>query len=532
MRRPLACKIKEVLELRKTCGLLNLIICAAVGVALLLPCYTLANERQDLIVSKKTFVLSEQEKLFIKSIPPLKVMIDDNFVPLSFYDSKTNSYQGISVDLFRHMADSLGLKYQLIHDKSLSWSRKVDLFKNHKIDLLMPVSFTEERASVGIFTANFYSTYYGVIAKKTNNVKNRNTYDLANYKVGVTKASAILPFVQKFVPANRLVQYDNQTELYQGVKNNQIDVALQNKDVFLDDRFNLGFVDLIVVHTILESPRRYAYYLDKTDQDEKLASIMDRYLRVVDFSQLLAKYEQREELLIMGYIEQKHQRELLILGIIVSFALLVLIAIVYLNHRRFAAKLAVSLEQLQHQKKKLQKSEEKYRSLFDNTRDALIVLESPPWRVASGNQATVAMFRARDKAQLLSYLPWELSPTRQPDGCNSVAKAFEMIETALREGYCLFEWTHRRIDGEEFPADVLLTLVKDDERVIMDGYELFLELKQLKPDLPIIVSSGFGEGEVLARISLHDRVHFVSKPYNADQFREVLRSVVGSVASA
>jgi hypothetical protein len=60
MRQPLACKIKEVLELRKLSGRLNLLICAAVGVALLLPCYTLASERQDLVVSWEA--LSNQSK--------------------------------------------------------------------------------------------------------------------------------------------------------------------------------------------------------------------------------------------------------------------------------------------------------------------------------------------------------------------------------------------------------------------------------------------------------------------------------------
>jgi PAS domain S-box-containing protein len=32
-----------------------------------------------------------------------------------------------------------------------------------------------------------------------------------------------------------------------------------------------------------------------------------------------------------------------------------------------------------------------------------------------------------------------------------------MIDKALRDGSFLFEWTHRQLDGEEFPATVLLT---------------------------------------------------------------------------
>src|SRR5208337_2193999 len=47
----------------------------------------------------------------------------------------------------------------------------------------------------------------------------------------------------------------------------------------------------------------------------------------------------------------------------------------------------------------------------------------------------------------------------------SAEKAKEMIETAYREGSHLFEWTHRRMSGEEFPATVLISRVQSAEKV-------------------------------------------------------------------
>ena len=77
------------------------------------------------------------------------------------------------------------------------------------------------------------------------------------------------------------------------------------------------------------------------------------------------------------------------------------------------------------------------------------------------------MFGAKNEEEFLSHGPRDLSPERQPDGRNSAEKAEEMIETALREGSHFFEWTHRRIDGEEFPADVLLTRMELEGKVII-----------------------------------------------------------------
>ncbi|MGD0844051.1 MAG: response regulator [Geobacteraceae bacterium] len=115
----------------------------------------------------------------------------------------------------------------------------------------------------------------------------------------------------------------------------------------------------------------------------------------------------------------------------------------------------------------LRESEEKYRGLFEYTLDAIMTLEPPFWKLTSANPATVKMFGTKNEEEFISLGPCELSPDRQPDGRASVEKANEMIETAMREGAHFFEWTHRRIGGEEFPADVLLNRMEQRGKVLV-----------------------------------------------------------------
>ena len=105
----------------------------------------------------------------------------------------------------------------------------------------------------------------------------------------------------------------------------------------------------------------------------------------------------------------------------------------------------------------LRESELRHLMLFESSRDAIMTLEPPDWRFTSGNPATIAMFLAKDEAEFTSAAPWNLSPEFQPDGRPSGEKAKEMIENAVREGSHYFEWTHKRLNGEDFPATVLLT---------------------------------------------------------------------------
>jgi PAS domain S-box-containing protein len=110
--------------------------------------------------------------------------------------------------------------------------------------------------------------------------------------------------------------------------------------------------------------------------------------------------------------------------------------------------------------KALKDSEEGFRILYSTSRDALMTLEPPSSRFTAGNPATVEMFRTKDEKEFTSMPPWELSPEYQPDGQLSSVKANKMIEEAMEKGSNFFEWVHRRADGEDFPATVLLTRAK------------------------------------------------------------------------
>ena len=115
----------------------------------------------------------------------------------------------------------------------------------------------------------------------------------------------------------------------------------------------------------------------------------------------------------------------------------------------------------------LEASEGKYRDLFENTLDAIMTLDPHTGEFLSANAGTVKLFGTKDEAEFLRTRPLDFSPERQPDGRASIEKAGEMIEVAMRLGSHLFEWTHKRIDGTEFPADVLLTrVVHGEERLL------------------------------------------------------------------
>ncbi|GAB4503269.1 MAG: hypothetical protein Fur0043_02610 [Anaerolineales bacterium] len=113
----------------------------------------------------------------------------------------------------------------------------------------------------------------------------------------------------------------------------------------------------------------------------------------------------------------------------------------------------------------IRESEAFFRSVFEQSADALLLLENGVFTYC--NQATVTMMGAKDKEQFLSVHPSKLSPERQPDGRLSSEKADEMIRIALERGSHRFNWIHRRLDGSDFPVEVLLTPITMNGRQVI-----------------------------------------------------------------
>jgi PAS domain S-box-containing protein len=111
----------------------------------------------------------------------------------------------------------------------------------------------------------------------------------------------------------------------------------------------------------------------------------------------------------------------------------------------------------------LRRARKKHRLLFENSRNALMTLAPPSWKFTSANRATLRMFGAASEAEFTCLGPWDISPEQQPDGLASAEKAKQVIETAMREGSYFFEWTHKRLDGRTFPAEVLLTRMEQQD---------------------------------------------------------------------
>lgn len=104
-------------------------------------------------------------------------------------------------------------------------------------------------------------------------------------------------------------------------------------------------------------------------------------------------------------------------------------------------------------------------SLFKNLPDAILIIDGN--LIIDCNNAAVKMFGYNSKEELIGINPYQLSQEKQPNGKISSEMDKKMIYVAKKNGSNMFEWVHRKKDGTEFYAEVVLVAISLDEKKIV-----------------------------------------------------------------
>ncbi|VVO10548.1 Sensor kinase CckA [Pseudomonas fluorescens] len=90
------------------------------------------------------------------------------------------------------------------------------------------------------------------------------------------------------------------------------------------------------------------------------------------------------------------------------------------------------------------------------------------------------------------------------------------------------EFTVLEADGSEQALEILVDTAKHIDLMMtdvglpgMDGRELALEARKMRPELPILFASGYAES-----IDVPDGMHVIGKPFSIDQLRDKVKGIL------
>jgi len=102
----------------------------------------------------------------------------------------------------------------------------------------------------------------------------------------------------------------------------------------------------------------------------------------------------------------------------------------------------------------LNRSEDKFRTLFENSKDAIVIIKDGIYFEC--NPITLKIFGC-SLTEFTGKTPYYFSPLYQPDGTISSEKGAKLMSLAFQGESQWFEWQHTRLDGTNFDAEISLS---------------------------------------------------------------------------
>ncbi len=117
-----------------------------------------------------------------------------------------------------------------------------------------------------------------------------------------------------------------------------------------------------------------------------------------------------------------------------------------------------------------------FQLLFEKSKDG-IFLDSKD-RFIDCNEASIKMFGAKNKRELLRQSALTLSPKYQPDGTLSKAKMAYIFAKAKKDGVYRGEWLSKRLDGSTFWIEMVVTVIDFESKIVY--YTVFRDISKRK----------------------------------------------------
>ncbi len=139
----------------------------------------------------------------------------------------------------------------------------------------------------------------------------------------------------------------------------------------------------------------------------------------------------------------------------------------------------IKRKQTEHRR---QRSVQQFYDVFRHSSDAIILIHNNV--LIDANDEAVKLLGYKNKAELISVKPENISPPLQPDGSSSLEKSRKMFQLSKEKGTHQFEWMHLRADGSQILVHAILTqFLVYDKKIIYCVWRDITDLRKAQEEL-------------------------------------------------
>ena len=177
----------------------------------------------------------------------LKVGSTPTGVPFTFLDTKTNSIQGIMVDLITEVGKDAGFQVEI---EPMQFSTLIASLTSNKIDIISAAMFiTAARKEVIDFSDPFYTYGEGLLVPKTDAKEYTRQEDLKGEVVGAQVGTAFVDALKKSGLFGEVKAYDTIPDILRDVNVGRLKAGFGDYPILAYNLKQGGFADVRLVES-------------------------------------------------------------------------------------------------------------------------------------------------------------------------------------------------------------------------------------------------------------------------------------------
>jgi polar amino acid transport system substrate-binding protein len=177
----------------------------------------------------------------------LKVGSTPTGVPFTFLDTKTNSIQGVMVDLITEIGKDAGFAVQI---EPMQFSTLIPSLTSNKIDIISAAMFiSAARKEVIDFSEPFYTYGEGLLVPKTDGKAYTSQADLKGEAVGAQVGTAFVDALKKSGLFSEVKAYDTIPDILRDVNAGRLKAGFADYPILAYNLKQGGFPEVRIVET-------------------------------------------------------------------------------------------------------------------------------------------------------------------------------------------------------------------------------------------------------------------------------------------
>ncbi|MGY4493490.1 transporter substrate-binding domain-containing protein [Pseudomonas sp. TE3610] len=294
----------------------------------------------ELLLTDRKLALSPREQRWLAAHPSVRVVVDDTFAPLTFFDRYGN-LRGISADLLELIRLRTGLQFEI--QRASGVGDMLDKVQQGKADLIAAIIPSDQREQALHFSRPYLSNSYVLLTAQGSSTP----ADLNHFegRLAITRGNPLVPWLQAHYPKVQVLETNDAFASLDVLAQGQVEGAISSLVVARQLLASQAFQDRLAIRsTVGTAPATFA--LATAPDATELASILDKALLSIDPAEMTAitarwrNYSPATN----GYWRNYHRLILQIIAaaaVLLSFALLWVVYMKRQIRRRLVAERAL-----------------------------------------------------------------------------------------------------------------------------------------------------------------------------------------------